>query len=192
MQKLTEENFKQEMRKFVLSAANVSRDLKHVGMEHGMAALQEYHNLIMLAWQQHKKKRVPYNADIRQFLSQFDQKIFGVVLRNKALVVDGDTQFGKSTFVESFFGEEFTLFLNCQKTLEPPMQRYLEDPMRLSGLWLHCSISGNEAIILGSFCILYGFIKTGRRVYYEDFKFQGNVNLVKRFSFECCSMQSVT
>jgi len=151
LQKLTEENFKQEMRKFVLSAANVARDLKHVGMEHGMAALQEYHSLIMLAWQQHKKKHVPYVENVLKFLRQFDSKFFGVVLRNKVLVLDGDTQFGKSTFVESFFGEECTLFLNCQKTLEPPMQRYLEDPMRF---WTFGCIQHSRQ----TKCLLLGFL----------------------------------
>ena len=70
------------------------------------------------------------------------------------MVLDGPTQFGKSTFAEGLFGSEKTIIINCQNCRTPPMQRFRKDWRKYSCIVFeevdHLMVCGNKLLFQGS------------------------------------------
>ena len=74
----------------------------------------------------HRQPAIPWPGVVHEFMSQFKPENFGVLDRTLVLVLDGPTQFGKSTFIESMFAPHEIYTINCQGAIKPPMSKYMD------------------------------------------------------------------
>ena len=106
------------------------------------------------AFQTQRRPSIPHPVLAREFMSQFCAENWGVLSRTKPLVLDGPTQFGKSTFAEGLFGSEMTIIINCQNCQTPPMQRFRKDWRKYSCIVFeavgHRMVCGNKLLFQGS------------------------------------------
>ena len=74
----------------------------------------------------HRQPAISWPGVVHDFMSQFKPENFGVLDRTLVLVLDGPTQYGKSTFIESMFAPHEIYTINCQGALKPPMSKYMD------------------------------------------------------------------
>ena len=124
MGKMSGEAYLAEAMKLKQGSIGIVREAEHQLKLLQQTDLENELQRIEQAFEQHRRPSIPHPPMVQDFVSQFRAENFGVAARFKPLVLDGPTRFGKSTFAESLFGTENTIFINCQNTLIPPMQRH--------------------------------------------------------------------
>lgn len=154
MGKMSSEAYLAEAMKLKQGSIGIVREAEHQLKLEQQADLAMELQRIEQSFQMHRRPSIPHPPMVQEFLSQFRAENFGVVARLKPLVLDGPTRFGKSTFAESLFGTENTIFINCQNTDIPPMQRYKKDWRKYSCIVFeevdHRMVCGNKLLFQGT------------------------------------------
>ena len=152
--KMTAEAYLAETLKLKQGSIGIVRELEHqLKLEQQHELESELHR-IEQAFKIQRRPSIPHPVLVQEFMSQFRVENWGVLSRTKPLVLDGPTQFGKSTFAEGLFGSEKTIIINCQNCLTPPMQRFRKDWRKYSCIVFeevdHRMVCGNKLLFQGS------------------------------------------
>ena len=113
--KMTAEAYLSETLKLKQGSIGIVRELEH------QLKLEQQHELeselqrIERAFQTQRRPSIPHPVLVQEFMSQFRVENWGVLSRTKPLVLDGPTQFGKSTFAEGLFGSEKTIIMKLSE-----------------------------------------------------------------------------
>ena len=154
MGKMSGEAYLAEAMKLKQGSIGIVREAEHQLKLLQQTDLENELQRIEQAFEKHRRPSIPHPPMVQDFVSQFRAENFGVAARFKPLVLDGPTRFGKSTFAESLFGTENTIFINCQNTLIPPMQRYKKDWRKYSCIVFeevdHRMVCGNKLLFQGT------------------------------------------
>ena len=118
----------------------------------------------------------PHKEEVVDFMKQFSEQNYGVLMRSKPLVLDGPSRYGKSEYMKALYGVADTLIVDCENLeagQEPPLQIFhtnSRDTEYKAILFDECcgtTVHGNKMLFQGtSSVVTLGNSPTGQYQYH--------------------------